>query len=57
MMNVQSEIRAAERKLKLKEKLRSRIEEEGVELHEDDYNEIFEEADKDTTKLTKEHYQ
>lgn len=61
MTNVQNEKRAAERKLKkLKGKLLSVIEEEGVELHEDDCDdltEIFEQADKDTTKLTREHFQ
>ena len=51
----------AEKKLKrLKEKLYSKIEEEGVELSEEDCNdltEIFEQADKETKKLTREHFQ
>ena len=61
LSNVQKEKRLAEKKLKkLKELLMLKIEEEGVELSEedcDDLSEFFEQADKETKKLTREHFQ
>ena len=61
LCNVQREKRGVQRSLKrLKEKLSSKIEDEGLELHEDDYNDLttfFEEADKNVNKLTREHFQ
>lgn len=61
LANVQSDKRALERGMKrLEEKLSARISEEGIELHDDDIDElseIFEEADKEAGKLTREHFQ
>ena len=56
-----SEKRATERKLqRLQERVSSKIEAEGIELHEDDYDDLasmFEEANQSTKTLTKEHFQ
>lgn len=61
LSNVQSEKRLAEKKLKrMKDKLCLKIEEEGVELSQEDcdeLSEIFEEADREAKTLTKEHFQ
>ena len=58
LIKVQKEKRLAEKRLK--EKLDIKIDEEGVELSEedcDDLSEIFGQADKEAKKLTREHFQ
>ena len=61
LTNVQNERRVAEKRLKqLKDQLNAKIDEEGVDLAEediDDLSEIFAQADQETTKLTREHFQ